>query len=477
MLLTKAVVMLTVLRRLVLILVVLIQAGLSHGREPDAASAKSHRTFPKADGYHGIWFTLGQRSEHGDKYSGGLGTYTANHVPIAIYAPEANKTFFVYGGTLPGKRHLLIMASYYDHKQHRVPMPTIVHDKQGVDDPHDNASLAIDRDGHIWVFVSGRARSRPGFKYRSREPWSVDSFELVSTQEITYPQPHYVPEHGFLHLHTKYTKGRELYWETSRDGRGWSESRKLAAFGGHYQVSARAEEKIGTAFMWHPKGNVDNRTNLYYLQTEDMGATWTTADRDSVDVPLIDPKNPALLVYYHSRGENVYIHDLAFNHEGHPVILYLTSKGAEPGPKNDPRTWYVTHWDGKAWHTSRVTESDHNYDTGSIYLQAPDRWLVVGPTEPGPQPPHTGGEIALWVTSNRGKDWSRNPITDNSQFNHSYARRPRPMKEPFQVFWADGNPTNFSPSQLYFADLKGNVWRLPDRMDGDFAEPHKVTAN
>ena len=33
---------------------------------------------PGADGYKGIWFTLGQFSEYGDKYSGGLGTYTAD---------------------------------------------------------------------------------------------------------------------------------------------------------------------------------------------------------------------------------------------------------------------------------------------------------------------------------------------------------------------------------------------------------------
>jgi dihydroxy-acid dehydratase len=55
------------------------------------------------DGYRGIWFTLGQKSEYGDKYAGGFGTYTANHLPLAIYAPQVNKTFFVYGGTiLPG---------------------------------------------------------------------------------------------------------------------------------------------------------------------------------------------------------------------------------------------------------------------------------------------------------------------------------------------------------------------------------------
>ena len=62
----------------------------------------------RADGYRGIWFSLGQFSEFGDKYSGGLGTYTANHNPIAIYAPEVDKTYFVYGGTTQEDEKLLV---------------------------------------------------------------------------------------------------------------------------------------------------------------------------------------------------------------------------------------------------------------------------------------------------------------------------------------------------------------------------------
>jgi hypothetical protein len=72
-----------------------------------ACRAAEDKPQPKADGYNGIWFTLGQKSEHGDKYSGGLGTYTADHIPIAIYAPQVKKTFFVYGGTVPGLRHIM----------------------------------------------------------------------------------------------------------------------------------------------------------------------------------------------------------------------------------------------------------------------------------------------------------------------------------------------------------------------------------
>src|SRR4051794_2754773 len=110
--------------------IALIAAILSTSAIAAAPStAATTQLYPKADGYRGIWFTLGQKSQFGDKYSGGLATYTANHVPIAIYSPKTNKTFFVYGGTIKGKNHLLIMASYFDHSTGKVPRPTIVHDK------------------------------------------------------------------------------------------------------------------------------------------------------------------------------------------------------------------------------------------------------------------------------------------------------------------------------------------------------------
>ena len=152
----------------------------------------------KIDGYRGIWFTLGQFSEYGDKYSGGLGTYTAKHLPLAIYALEVNKTFFVYGGTsFANEKHLLCMISYYDHKTKTVPKPTVVYDKLGVDDPHDDPSLAIDNNGFLWVFVSGRGRARMGFKYKSDQPYSTDSFTQITEEEMTYPQPLYDQQNGF----------------------------------------------------------------------------------------------------------------------------------------------------------------------------------------------------------------------------------------------------------------------------------------
>ena len=440
---------------------------------------KTNRDNQKVDGYKGIWFTLGQFSEYGDKYSGGLGTYTAKHIPLAVYAPEVDKTFFVYGGTTGEKdRYLLCMIGCYDHKTDEVVKPTIVYDKKGVNDPHDNPSLCITPDGYLWVFVSGRGRTRPGFKFRSTKPYDIESFEQITEEEMTYPQPKYVPGKGFLHLFTKYTGVRLLFFETSPDGVNWSEDVPLVAMkregdrnGGHYQISGQSGEKIVFFFNWHPNGNVDLRTNIYYLQTTDFGKTWTDAKGTAIPIPVTDIDSPALVREFFSRKINVYIKDVDFDENDHPVALYVSGAGHQPGPKNGPRTWSVIRWTGTEWVTHDITQSDHNYDSGSLWI-TPEKWIVIGPTDDRPQQWGAGGELVLWESTDKGKTWNRaKQITDKSPRNHNYVRKVVNGKAPFQFFWADGNPGGFGKSDLYFGDFDGNVRRLPYEMKNDREKP------
>jgi BNR repeat-containing family member len=430
----------------------------------------------KVDGYKGIWFTLGQVSEFGDKYSGGLATYTANHLPIAVYAAKAKKTFFVYGGTTKkDEKHLLIMISYFDHRKKCVPKPVIVYDKMGVDDPHDNASLAIDSSGFIFVFVSGRNTTRPGFIFKSQKPYNIDAFDQVREAEITYPQPWITKNSGFINMFTKYTNGRELYSSTSADGKKWTEDKKIAGMGGHYQITNMRGNTLVTAFNYHPKGDVNKRTNLYAMKTDDMGKTWQTIGGDSLQMPLTDPSSKALVKDYEDEGKLVFLNDLNFDANGNPIILAVISQSAEPGPKNGAREWITAHLKDRQWQFNKVCESTHNYDMGSLYVEK-NLWRIIGPTEAGPQKYGTGGEMALWESVNEGKTWTKmRNITEKSLQNHSYARRPLHAQKDFYAFWADGNADTFSASQLYFTNKKGNkVWVLPYDMDKAFAKPKRL---
>lgn len=295
---------------------------------------------------------------------------------------------------------------------------------------------------------------------------------MIREGEMTYPQPWYVPGKGFLYLFTKYTNGRELYWSTSSDGSEWSDDKKLAGMGGHYQVTNIHKGRLVSVFNYHPGGNVDKRTNIYAVCTEDMGRTWKTIDGMIIPPPLTDPHNEALIRDYEAEKKLVYINDLNFDSEGNPVILAVISNDFRPGPGGDPREWTIMHWKNNKWNFRKVCESTHNYDMGSLYTEK-KVWKIIGPTEPGPQRFGTGGEIALWESRNEGETWKKiRSLTERSIRNHSYVRRPVGARKEFYSFWSDGDADKFSESHLYFSDKKGNkVWELPYNMINDIEKP------
>jgi len=441
---------------------------------------------PRDDGYRGIWY-MNQPSKDEYKYSGGMATYPQQHVPIAVYAKEANKTFFCYGGVAKDagadaakrKPELLHMVSYYDHATGMAPRPAILLNKQ-TDDAHDNPTLQIDDQGHLWIFSSAHGTGRPSYIHRSTQPYSIDRFELVQKTNFSYTQPWYVPGHGFLFLHTRYSSDRGaarrgLFWMTSGDGLKWSQPQPLANIElGNYQVSWGQGRRVATAFDYHPKPQgLNARTNLYYLETSDLGKSWKTADGKSVTTPITEPKNPALVHDYAAEKLLVYIKDLQFDDAGRPIILYMTSQGFEAGPKNDPRTWHTARWTGTEWEVRPITTSDHNYDHGSLYVEADGIWKLIAPTEPGPQRYGTGGEMVLWTSADQGKAWKKvKSLTANSRRNHTYARRPVNAHPDFCALWADGDARQPSESRLYFTNATGDhVWRLPAQMEEEFARP------
>jgi len=445
------------------------------------AAAKEPAALRKDDGYRGIWYcNEAQNDEYVYKYSGGLGTYCSSHNPFAIYSKEANKTFFCYGGTrdlgaqTKQRRALLQMVSYYDHATGMVPRPTILLDKQ-TDDAHDNPVISLDAKGHIWIFSSSHGTSRPSYVSVSQKPYDVDAFERVWTTNFSYPQPYYLQGQGFLFLHTKYVGGRRfLYDMTSSDGRAWSQPQQYAAIEqGHYQVSGTDGKKVGTAWNFHPAPQGLNwRTNLYYLETADCGRTWQTAAEKTVHPPLTQIGNDALVHDYQAEGLKVYIQDVAFDQAGRPVILFLTSRGHQSGPKNDPRTWRTARWTGREWEIRGSIVSQNNYDVGALYVERDDLWRIIGPTEPGPQPYNTGGEIAMWTSTDHGASWQKiKQLTRGSQYNHTYCRKPIHAHPDFYAFWADGHGRKPSTSRLYCCDRAGNVRMLPPQMTGDFARP------
>lgn len=452
------------------------------------------------DGYHGIWYSIGQtKNEYVYKYGGGLGTYPSNHYPFAVYAPKVNKTFFCYGGTDAAGKTLLHEVGYFDHATGMVSKPTIVLDKQ-TNDAHDNPVLQIDRDGYIWLFSTSHGTERPSFIHKSNKPYNISAFtkinalktengKAVPMDNFSYLQMYYDPQEGFLGLFTHYEikdlrygkkNCRVIAYMKSKDGINWSEWKDLANMEeGHYQTSGQQGTRIGTAFNHHPNvktgAGLDYRTNLYFLLTEDFGKSWKTVDGKPVQLPVIETGKTALVKDYGSPKRNVYINDVNFDAAGHPVILYETSKGPDPGPANGPHEWHTARWTGSRWEILPFTNSDHNYDMGSLMIGKDGVWRVVAPTETGPQAFNTGGEIVMWVSKDEGHHWQKEKqLTKHSVQNHAYPRRPVNAQPGFYALWADGNGRKPSPSALYFCDQQGHVYQLPEKMDKPMMRPVKI---
>jgi hypothetical protein len=430
----------------------------------------------RAVGYKGLWASSVKSPEYGYRYSGGLATSSAQHNPVAIYSPVVRKTYFVYGGTSDEENsHLQIMISYFDHRTKMVPRPVIVYDKMGVNDPQDNATISLDNEGYIWVFVSGMGRTRPGLIFKSSEPWSINSFDKIMEGEIVFPQPWHADRDGFIRMYTKFLKGRELYWSTSSDGKNWAIPQKLAGMGGHNQITNYNGKKLVSVFSYLPDGNGEKQTNLYILYTDDFGKSWKTADNKIVQTPLTAVNNEALIKDYQSEGKLVYLKDLNFDSDGNPVILAIISRDFRPGPKGDPHEWMIIHWKDNKWNFSKICESTHNHDMGSLYIEG-KVWRVIGPTQPGPQKYSMGGEMALWESDDEGVSWKKTEdITSNSIKNNSYARRPLNAAKGFYSFWADGDAEKISRVNIYFTDENcKKVWVLPYYMKNEFERPDRI---
>lgn len=451
----------------------------------DAVKRPGKILLERDTGYRGLWYWCHKvDSPYKYKYSGGLGTYCAKHIPQAVYAPEANKTFFVYGGMKPDVYSLLEMVSYYDHATGTVPRPMILMDKQTADG-HDNPVLALDGSGHLLVFASAHGTGRPAYIFRSRKPYSIDAWDLVCERNFSYPQPWWFEGQGIVMLETLYHGGRFLHCRQSADGRTWGEPKPLARMHkGHYQISRPCGTMLGTAFNYHPsawqgdpeKSGLDYRTNLYYMETRDCGDTWQNAAGELIETPLEDPANGALVYPYEDHGLNVYMKDINYDTEGRPAILHLVSRSWFPGPEAGPREWRIAHWNGERWAAKFVAASDSNYDTGSLYIEPGGTWRVIGPTQTGPQPYNPGGEIAMWVSNDEGYTWTKErDVTKGSRFNHTYVRRPVNAHADFYAFWADGHGFEPSQSHLYFCNQEGTaVCRLPGSMDGEEAAPERM---
>ena len=458
------------------------------------ATSAGAATLPTANGFYGIWYAVGASGDqYAYKYSGGLGTYTHQTSPLAIYSAEANRTYFVYGGSNGASNTLKNYISYFDHTTGLLARPREVRHVGGTDN-HRNITFTIDDDGYLHVFGNSHGDGGTGNLYKSAVPYEITEFNEVPLSSavfsngagknvLSYSNPFYTSGKGFAVVYNQYHDGRAVHVATSPDGVNWSDQPLFDTNQGHYTAARQNGDTIGVAADWHRGGSLDNRTNLYYFESPDAGTIWTNVSGTVIDGPLTTVNNMALVHDYNAENKLVYMKDIDYDAAGNPILMYLTvsdatGSGHTSGPKPGGRMIHTAHWTGSIWRIRDVMPTDHNYDHGELVVEQDGTWRLTAPFIDGPQQYGTGGEIGVWTSQNEGASWQLlDQLTEGSQFNHTYVRHPSNAHDDFYSYWADGNAFAQSASRLYFAGKNGTVYRMPTNFTGDFAAPELAGAS
>ncbi len=383
----------------------------------------------------GVWYHCGATNllpGQGAVYCGPMATYCAWHRPLAIYAAEPNRTFFVYGSA--GNRPTI---SYYDHDSGEWAYPVVLGENPD-GDAHRNPTLLIDEQGLLYVFWG--AHGHPTHVHRSARPYDIGDWVEVAEVEpdggTSYPQPWMLREGE---LFVSYRKAPGWRFRTSTDrGESWSEPTDLVTFGVDENARGAAEFSVygvtvaedgpyprAVHFAWSRLGGgspeeIENkalwarRYNVYYAYSDDGGETWRRSDGSPYDLPITEETAEKI---YDSGEHGVWIKDIQLDSQGQPYILFLDAE-----VETFRATWKVARKSAVGWSISDVTESDHMYDAGALLVFDDDDLRIWGPST-AVQPHEDGGEIEEFRSTDAGATWRHTrSLTSNSKWSHNHVK-------------------------------------------------------
>ncbi len=382
----------------------------------------------------GIWYECGRANllpGQGAVYSGAMATYCAWHRPLAIYRPEVNRTFFVYGNADNSPT-----ISMYDHASGQFAWPMVLGSNPD-GDAHRNPTLLIDEDGYLYVFYGAHGHATVALK--SDAPLDISSWSEVAPLDdpgTSYPQPWQLTA-GELFVSYRQAPGWRC--RVSRDGaQSWEPSVDLVNFGCPDDARGCAEHSIygitvaadgeyprRVHFAWSRLGGgtpeeIENkhlwarRYNIYYACSDDGGQTWQRSDGSAYELPIDEDAAEKI---YDCGEHGVWLKDIQLDSQGNPYILFLDSE-----IETFETAWKVARLTSEGWKFVHVTESNHMYDAGALIFVSDDDLRIWGPTTHG-QPREDGGEIEEWRSTDGGATWENTQhLTEGSKLSHNHVK-------------------------------------------------------
>jgi hypothetical protein len=426
--------------------------------------------------YGGVWYGCGRDNTLPGRdyvYAGGKATYSAWNRPMAVFAPEANGTFFVFGD-----RYNRPCIAFFDHRLGKFSPPLAL-GKNPDGNAHRNPTLLIDEDGLLYVFYGYASGNQPLHVLRSVAPYDITNWVKqtdVVPRAASYPQPWQL-ESGEITVVYRVPKG----WccrTTGDGGRTWSQPTSIVEFSDYEFCStayAMTVAENGTFprrihLTWSKLGGGSpeeqrtkalwaRRYDVYYACSDDGGSTWRRSDGAALSLPITEADAEKV---YESGEHGVWLKDIQLDPAGNPCVLFIDADA-----HTYASTWKFARNLGGAWSMSDIATSDHMYDGGALLLLADDDFRMYGPTKTV-QKGCDGGEIVEWRSSDRGHTWhAGTSLTTGSQYSHNHVKAARNQEQGdgrFRLFWSYGDgsapPATKKVELFYWGEGMPNAQRI-----------------
>ena len=311
-------------------------------------------------------------------------------------------------------------------------------------DDHANPSLHVRPDGRLVVFYSRHVG--PAMHYRvSSQPKDVTSWEPPQTvptntpgiRGYTYPNPVRLEAEDATYLFWRGGNYNPSF-SVQHDGEpAWSPARTLITMPGerpYVKYDSSGADTIHVAYTnAHPNEFTD--VNIYYARVragkiERVGGEQIGA--------LDDPISPAEGDLIYDATEQAWVHDVAADSAGRPVIVFASF------PTAADHRYHYARWTGSAWDVHQVTPAGGSfrgdggspYYSGGLTLDHEDPSRVYLSRQVG-----SAWQVEAWATADGGASWTSQSLTAGSPEKNVRPVSPRGMtvfSGDLSVVWMRG---------------------------------------
>ena len=281
------------------------------------------------------------------------------------------------------------------------------------------------------------------------DPHDEGELKKFPRKQITYANPFQLKkENGRIYCFGRWTGFKPNVMWSDDGGASWSKSRVLltnypfdANNRPYVKYASDGKSRIHLAFTdGHPRNEPAN--SVYYAYYEN--GAWYRADGARItgmDQLPFTPKDASLVYRATEQEGRAWIADVGQDKRGNPVILYTKS------PRETDHRYVYARFDGAKWLHTELCQA------GKWFPQTPEGQTEREPHYFGGMSLHPGNPNVVYVsreidgvfeiermeTSDGGKTWKTEPITQHSARDNVRPYVPRGVKahEPETVFWME----------------------------------------